>query len=54
MWYISGDDFDKFQGADILDFASLSLDKPTMETVLFADDGEWDNKEVIRLTSTSS
>ena len=49
-----GDGFNSFQGTNILDFATLSLDEPTMEAVLFADDGEGDNKEVIGLASTSS
>ena len=54
MWDIGGCGFNSFQGSDILDFATLSLDEPTMEVVLFADDGEEDNEEVIRLASTSS
>ena len=50
-----GDDFDSFQGVGVLNFATLSLDdEPTMEIVLFADDGEGDNEEVIGLASTSS
>jgi len=39
MWDIGGDGFDLFQGAGVLDFATLSLDEPTMEIVLFANDG---------------
>jgi len=49
-----GDGFNSFQGTNILDFATLSLDEPTMEAVLFADDGEWDNEEVIGLSLISS
>ena len=48
---IGGDGFDSFQGVY---FATLSLDEPTMEVVLFVDDGEGDNEEVIGLASTSS
>ena len=54
MWDIGGDDFDTFQGTGILDFSTFSLDELTMESVLFADDGEEENEEVIGLTSTSS
>ena len=54
MWDIGGNGFDSFQGAGVLDFATLSLDESMMEVVLFADDGEEDNEEVIGLTSTSS
>ena len=55
MWDIGGDGFNLFQGVSILDFTALSLDEPTMEAVLFADDGEGDNvnEEVIELSSTS-
>ena len=53
MWDIGGDGFESFQGAGILDFITLSLDEPTMEALLFADDGG-DNEEVIGLVSTSS
>jgi len=54
MWDIGGYGFNSFQGTGILDFAALSLDEPTMEAVLFADDGEGDNEEAIGLASTSS
>jgi len=54
MWDIGGDGFDSFQSVGVLNFATLSLDEPTMEVVLFADDGEGDNEEVIGLASTSS
>jgi len=56
MWDIDEDDFDSFQGDDILDFITLSLDELTMEAELFMDDGEGDNvnEEVIGLASTSS
>ena len=43
MWDIGGDGFDSFQGTDILDFATFSLDELTMEAML-ADDGEGDNE----------
>ena len=42
MWDIGEDGFDSFQSVGILDFVTLSLDEPTMEVVLFADDGEGD------------
>jgi len=54
MWDIGGDGFDSFQGGSVLDFATLSLDEPTMEVVLLADDRNGDNEEVIGLASTSS
>ena len=44
MWDIGGDGFDSFQGADILDFSTLSLDEPTMEVMLFVDD----EKEIMK------
>jgi len=53
MWNIDGDGFDSFQSAGILDFATISLDEPTMEVVLFADDEERYNEEVIGLATTS-
>ena len=34
MWDIGGDGFDSFQGADIVNFATISLDEPTMEAIL--------------------
>ena len=54
MWDIDGDGFDSFQDASVLDFVTFSLDEPTMEVVLFADDREGDNEEVTGLASTSS
>ena len=51
---IGGNDFDSFQGAGVFDFTTFSLDKPTTEVILFANDGEGDNEEVIGLVSTSS
>ena len=54
MWDISGDSFDLFQDVGVLDFATLFLDEPTMEAVLFVDDGDRDNEQVIGLASTSS
>ena len=38
MWDIGGDGFEMFQCADIVDVATLSLDEPTMEVVVSADD----------------
>jgi len=38
LWDIGGDGFEMFKGVSILEVASLSLDEPTMETVVFADD----------------
>ncbi|GAV92311.1 Dimer_Tnp_hAT domain-containing protein [Cephalotus follicularis] len=41
LWDIGGDAFDSFDnGAGVLEIASLSLDEPTMETMLFTDDGD--------------
>ena len=54
MWDSGKDGFDSFQGAVILDFATISIEEPTMEAMLFADDTEGDNEEVIGLASTSS
>ncbi|XP_020267247.1 uncharacterized protein LOC109842776 [Asparagus officinalis] len=54
LWDIGGDAFDSFQGAGILDVATLSLDEPTMEAMLFADDEGPGNEEVIELASTLS
>ena len=39
-WDIGRDGFDLFQGVSFLNFATISLDEPKMEAVLFADDGE--------------
>jgi len=44
MWAIGEDDFDSFEGVGIIDFGILSLDQPTMEAVLFADDREGEKK----------
>lgn len=49
MWDIGGDAFDSFQGAGILDVASLSLDEPTMEAVVFADDEGVDDEPTMDL-----
>ena len=54
MWDIGGDSFDSFQGTGILDFATISLDEPAMKVVLFVDNGEGDNEEIIGLASLSS
>lgn len=37
MWDIGGDEWDLFDGADILEVASLSLDEPELESTLFND-----------------
>ena len=50
---IGGHGFDSFQGAGVLYSAALYLDETTMEVVLFADDGEENNEEVIGLALTS-
>ena len=50
MWDIGGDEWDPFEGAGILQVASLSLDEPDLETVLFTDDGEGNNEiETVRV-----
>jgi hypothetical protein len=56
MWDIGGDGYDSFQGAGILEMASLSIDEPVMEAVLFDDDDEigGDIEEVRGMASTSS
>ncbi|TYG49802.1 hypothetical protein ES288_D10G123500v1 [Gossypium darwinii] len=40
MWDIRGDVFDSFEGVGILGVASLSLDEPDMEMVIFANEEE--------------
>ena len=42
LWDIGGDGFDslELEGAGLLEIATLSLDEPAMESVLFTDDGE--------------
>jgi len=42
LWDIGENGFETFHGAGILDVASLSLDEPTMEAVVFADDERYD------------
>ena len=54
MWDIDRDDFDSFQSVGILDFYYSFLGEPTMEVVLFANDEDGDNEEVIGAASTSS
>lgn len=51
MWDIGADGFDSFQGIGILDVATISLDGPTIEAVVF---GEEEVDEAIGLASTSS
>lgn len=40
MWDIGGDAWESFDGVGTLEVASLSLDEPNLEAVLFTDDGE--------------
>ncbi|TYG46552.1 hypothetical protein ES288_D11G265100v1 [Gossypium darwinii] len=40
MWDIGGDVFDSFEGVEILGVASLSLDEPDMEMVIFSNEDE--------------
>uniref|UniRef100_A0A151UG35 BED-type domain-containing protein n=1 Tax=Cajanus cajan TaxID=3821 RepID=A0A151UG35_CAJCA len=40
MWDIGGDAWGSFDGVENLEVASLSLDEPEMEAVLFTDDGQ--------------
>ena len=50
MWDIGGDEWDPFEGAGILQVASLSFDEPDLETVLFTNDGEGNDEiETVRV-----
>ena len=40
LWDIGGDAFDSLEGAGLLEVASLSLDEPEMEAMLFQDGGD--------------
>ncbi|KAL7259168.1 hypothetical protein ACSBR1_005130 [Camellia fascicularis] len=40
LWDVGGDAFDSLEGAGLLEIASLSLDEPDMEVVIFTDEGE--------------
>ncbi|XP_028084703.1 uncharacterized protein LOC114285827 [Camellia sinensis] len=40
LWDVGGDAFDSLEGAGLLEIASLSLDEPDMEAVIFTDEGE--------------
>jgi len=40
MWDIGGDEWNLFDGANILEVASFSLDEPDMEASLFTEDEE--------------
>ncbi|XXG50658.1 hypothetical protein AAC387_Pa02g4622 [Persea americana] len=42
MWDIAGDTHDSFEDVGVLEVANLSLDKPELETVVFADDVDYD------------
>ena len=42
--------FLEFEGVGIVEVASLSLDEPDLETIIFTDDGEGNDKiEIIRV-----
>ena len=45
MWNLGGDEFDSFDGADILELANLSIDEPELKRVVFEDDDNDDNVE---------
>ncbi|XP_028071035.1 uncharacterized protein LOC114273439 [Camellia sinensis] len=38
LWDVGGDAFDSLEGAGLLEIASLSLDEPDMEAVIFTED----------------
>ncbi|KAJ1443109.1 Ribonuclease H-like superfamily [Sesbania bispinosa] len=40
LWDLAADEWDPSEGADVLEVASLSLDEPDLEAVLFTDDGD--------------
>lgn len=40
LWDVSGDGFDSLKGTRILKIASLSLDEPKLEDMLFTNDGD--------------
>lgn len=42
MWDIGGDAFDSLEGAGVLEVATLSLDEPELESILFVDEAEED------------
>ncbi|XP_027342768.1 uncharacterized protein LOC113855350 [Abrus precatorius] len=44
MWDIGGDEWDSIEGVGILEVASLSLDEPDLEAVIFTDDVEGNNE----------
>ncbi|KAI7994097.1 hypothetical protein LOK49_LG11G00249 [Camellia lanceoleosa] len=56
MWDIAGDNFDSLDGVGMLGIASLSLDEPDMEAVLFTDDGDGEgvgnDEEVVEVPSS--
>ena len=39
MWDIAGDSFNSFEDAGMLEVASLSLDEPKLEAIVFTDVG---------------
>lgn len=45
MWDIGGDTFDSFEDVGVLEVASLSLDEPELEAVIFTDDGDGNGDE---------
>ena len=40
LWYVGGEAFDSLDGAGLLEIASLSLDEPAMEVVIYTHEGE--------------
>ena len=55
MWDISGDAFGSFEDVGMLDVATLSLDEPELENVLFTDDGSvGGDDEVVEVESSNS
>ena len=40
MWDVAGDAFGSLNDVGILEVAELSLDEPTLERVLFTDEGD--------------
>lgn len=40
LWDLAADEWDPSEGAGVLEVASLSLDEPDLEAVLFTDDGD--------------
>ena len=50
MWSVGGDEWDPFEGARILEVASLSLDELDLEVALFIVDREGNNEnDIVRV-----